>query len=81
MEQVLQNINKFNRSLEGIIAVGAIHLEDIFRHGRSFTEAIRVQVGNEFSSVEALWSHFENIMAKDPQEDEERVHKEDGDAQ
>lgn len=23
------------------------------------------QVGNEFSSVEALWSHFENVMAKD----------------
>jgi len=26
-------------------------------------------VGNEFSSVEALWSHLENIMAKEePQE-------------
>ena len=25
-----------------------------------------VQVGNEFSSVEALWSQFENVMAKDP---------------
>ena len=24
-----------------------------------------VQVGNEFSSVEALWSQFENVMAKD----------------
>ncbi|GFP54176.1 hypothetical protein TASIC1_0003055400 [Trichoderma asperellum] len=23
------------------------------------------QVGNEFSSVEALWSQFENVMAKD----------------
>ncbi|KAM0170256.1 hypothetical protein ACHAPF_009239 [Botrytis cinerea] len=23
-------------------------------------------VGNEFSSVEALWSQFENVMAKDP---------------
>lgn len=27
-----------------------------------------VQVGNEFSSVEALWSQFENVMAKDPEE-------------
>lgn len=26
------------------------------------------QVGNEFSSVEALWSQFENVMAKDPEE-------------
>jgi DASH complex subunit DAD1 len=24
-------------------------------------------VGNEFSSVEALWSQFENVMAKDPE--------------
>ncbi|KAH8816246.1 DASH complex subunit Dad1-domain-containing protein [Xylogone sp. PMI_703] len=42
-EHVLANINKLNRSLEGVIAVG-----------------------NEFSSVEALWSQFENVMAKDP---------------
>ena len=40
LESVLQNINKLNRSLEGVIAVG-----------------------NEFSSVEALWSQFENVMA------------------
>jgi DASH complex subunit DAD1 len=26
-------------------------------------------VGNEFSSVEALWSQFENVMAKDLEED------------
>ncbi|KAK4095188.1 hypothetical protein Purlil1_884 [Purpureocillium lilacinum] len=41
-EHVLANINKLNRSLEAVIAVG-----------------------NEFSSVEALWSQFENVMAKD----------------
>ncbi|KAM0669366.1 hypothetical protein ACQRIT_004418 [Beauveria bassiana] len=41
-EQVLGNINKLNRSLESIIAVG-----------------------NEFSSVETLWSQFENVMGKD----------------
>lgn len=27
------------------------------------------QVGNEFSSVEALWSQFENVMAKDPEDE------------
>ncbi|TAQ85697.1 hypothetical protein B7494_g5969 [Chlorociboria aeruginascens] len=43
-EHVLANINKLNRSLEGVIAVG-----------------------NEFSSVEALWSQFENVMAIDPE--------------
>jgi len=41
-EHVLANINKLNRSLEGVIAVG-----------------------NEFSSVEALWSQFESVMAKE----------------
>ncbi len=25
-------------------------------------------MGNEFSSVEALWSQFENVMAKDPED-------------
>lgn len=32
---------------------------------------MRVQVGNEFGAVEALWSQFENVMAKDPGEGEE----------
>ncbi|KAI0153911.1 DASH complex subunit Dad1-domain-containing protein [Pestalotiopsis sp. NC0098] len=45
-EHVLANINKLNRNLEGVIAVG-----------------------NEFSSVEALWSQFENVMAKEPEDD------------
>ena len=31
---------------------------------RSFTYDV-TQVGNEFGSVEALWSQFENVMAKD----------------
>ncbi|CRK37472.1 hypothetical protein BN1723_004648, partial [Verticillium longisporum] len=45
-EHVLANINKLNRSLEAVTAVG-----------------------NEFSSVEALWSQFENVMAKEPADD------------
>ncbi|KAL8974119.1 MAG: hypothetical protein Q9197_001632 [Variospora fuerteventurae] len=48
MEQVLHNINKLNRSLEGVIAVG-----------------------NEFGAVEALWSQFENVMAKQPEQGED----------
>jgi DASH complex subunit DAD1 len=32
------------------------------------------QVGNEFSSVEALWSQFENVMAKDPDAEGEGLH-------
>ena len=30
-----------------------------------------MQVGNEFGSVEALWSQFENVMAKDSERAEE----------
>ncbi|KAK4173503.1 DASH complex subunit Dad1-domain-containing protein [Triangularia setosa] len=48
-EHVLANINKLNRSLEAVIAVG-----------------------NEFSSVEALWSTFENVMAKEEDTEEGR---------
>ncbi|KAL2813900.1 DASH complex subunit Dad1-domain-containing protein [Aspergillus granulosus] len=48
MEQVLQNINRLNRNLESIIAVG-----------------------NEFGSVEALWSQFENFMGRPREEIEE----------
>ncbi|CAL5870880.1 uncharacterized protein PFLUO_LOCUS5121 [Penicillium psychrofluorescens] len=48
MEQVLQNINRLNRNLESVIAVG-----------------------NEFGSVEALWSQFENFMGRPEGEGEE----------
>ncbi|CRG83782.1 hypothetical protein PISL3812_01138 [Talaromyces islandicus] len=46
MESVLQNINRLNRNLESIIAVG-----------------------NEFSSVEALWSQFEHFMGPEDEKD------------
>ncbi|KAK9848725.1 hypothetical protein MYU51_015493 [Penicillium brevicompactum] len=49
MEQVLQNMNRLNRNLESVIAVG-----------------------NEFSSVEALWSQFENFMGRPEEEVEEQ---------
>ncbi|OGM39862.1 DASH complex subunit DAD1 [Aspergillus bombycis] len=67
MEQVLQNINRLNRNLESIVAVG-----------------------NEFSSVEALWSQFENFMGRpeekaesgvkekeEPREDQSELHEHD----
>ncbi|OQE32875.1 hypothetical protein PENFLA_c001G07271 [Penicillium flavigenum] len=48
MEQVLQNMNRLNRNLESVIAVG-----------------------NEFGSVEALWSQFENFMGRPEEQGEE----------
>lgn len=66
MENVLQNINKLNRSLEGVIAVCAVW-EVVMYH------ALRGdQVGNEFSQVEGLWSQFENVMAKEPEKEENK---------
>ncbi|KAI1454768.1 DASH complex subunit Dad1-domain-containing protein [Annulohypoxylon moriforme] len=57
-EHVLANINKLNRSLEAVVAVG-----------------------NEFSSVEALWSQFENVMAKDPEDGKTGSEGEEGQGQ
>ncbi|RKF80210.1 hypothetical protein GcM3_048011 [Golovinomyces cichoracearum] len=50
MELVLTNMNKLNRTLEGVITIG-----------------------HEFASVEALWSTFENVMAKDVDNPQESV--------
>jgi DASH complex subunit DAD1 len=37
-----------------------------------------LQVGNEFSSVEALWSQFENVMVKDPDAEAQAAEDEEG---
>ncbi|KAF4214195.1 hypothetical protein CNMCM8980_006880 [Aspergillus fumigatiaffinis] len=55
MEQVLQNINRLNRNLESIIAVG-----------------------NEFSSVEALWSQFENFMGRSEENEQNGTRQGEG---
>ncbi|PSN61840.1 DASH complex, subunit Dad1, partial [Corynespora cassiicola Philippines] len=49
-------ISEIAQSLEHV-------LQNINRLNRSLEEVI--QVGNEFAPVESLWSHFENVMAKD----------------
>ncbi|KAG9239181.1 hypothetical protein BJ875DRAFT_244652 [Amylocarpus encephaloides] len=64
-EHVLHNINKLNRSLEGVIAVSLLSVSEM-RAVKTRLTIPNSQVGNEFSSVEALWSTFENVMAKDP---------------
>ncbi|KAI8243995.1 DASH complex subunit DAD1 [Colletotrichum sp. SAR 10_99] len=53
--------------LIGEIAMSFEHvLANINKLNRSL-EAV-ITVGNEFSSVEALWSQFENVMAKEPEQ-------------
>ncbi|KAF1919826.1 DASH complex subunit Dad1-domain-containing protein [Ampelomyces quisqualis] len=41
-------------------------LQNINKLNRSLEEV--TSVGNEFAPVESLWSHFENVMAKDAAE-------------
>lgn len=51
-------------------------LQNINKLNRSLEEV--TQVGNEFTPVEALWSHFENVMAKDPNEQREGGEHQEG---
>ena len=44
-------------------------LQNINKLNRSLEEV--TSVGNEFAPVESLWSHFENVMAKDPSDQQE----------
>lgn len=63
LENVLQNMNRLNRSLEGVIAVwSGLNIE----HTNMTLTSMR-QVGHEFSQVEGLWSQFENVMANQPE--------------
>ncbi|KAK2735402.1 5-oxoprolinase [Colletotrichum kahawae] len=65
--------------LIGEIATSFEHvLANINKLNRSL-EAV-ITVGNEFSSVEALWSQFENVMAKEPEQPKEGEGSNDGDA-
>ncbi|KAI6778777.1 uncharacterized protein J7T54_007430 [Emericellopsis cladophorae] len=65
------------------IAVSFEHvLANINRLNRSLESVITV--GNEFSSVEALWSQFENVMAKDDKGDaqqQQQQRKDEGHAE
>ena len=83
---MLQNINKLNRSLEGVIAVRIRIFSVEFTDGFADLGSI-AQVGNEFGAVEALWSQFEGVMAQEPgdpdgkEEDEKRGEEEDAGAE
>ncbi|OJJ03145.1 hypothetical protein ASPVEDRAFT_42658 [Aspergillus versicolor CBS 583.65] len=58
------------------IAVGMEQvLQNINRLNRNLESVI--SVGNEFGSVEALWSQFENFMGR-PQEEVEQAHGSSG---
>ncbi|KAK3955881.1 DASH complex subunit Dad1-domain-containing protein [Pseudoneurospora amorphoporcata] len=63
-------------ALVGEIANSFEHvLANINKLNRSL-EAV-ITVGNEFSSVEALWSQFENVMAKDAEEQTQQTQQQE----
>jgi DASH complex subunit DAD1 len=54
-------------------------LQNINKLNRSLEEV--TQVGNEFAPVESLWSHFENVMAKEPSETQEGAAENEGEGE
>ncbi|THZ72712.1 hypothetical protein D6C84_09899 [Aureobasidium pullulans] len=70
LEQVLQNMNTLNRSLESVIAVRLPQLpllEYLDARRPPARRPYAARVGNEFGQVEGLWSMFENVMAQQQQ--------------
>jgi DASH complex subunit DAD1 len=54
-------------------------LQNINKLNRSLEEV--TQVGNEFAPVESLWSHFENVMAKDASEAQDGAGETEGEGE
>ena len=67
----ISNTHRCMLSQERLTALQSLELvlQNINKLNRSLEEI--TQVGTEFAPVESLWSHFENVMAKNPNENEE----------
>ncbi|KAI1110647.1 DASH complex subunit Dad1-domain-containing protein [Nemania sp. NC0429] len=65
----------FEQQREALIGEIAMSFEHVLANINKLNRSLEavVTVGNEFSSVEALWSQFENVMAKDEEEDQDPV--------
>ncbi|KAK0705099.1 DASH complex subunit Dad1-domain-containing protein [Lasiosphaeris hirsuta] len=69
----------FEQQREELMAEIAMSFEHVLANINKLNRSLEavVTVGNEFSSVEALWSQFENVMAKDPEEANKSEHEGD----
>ncbi|MCJ1486344.1 hypothetical protein MMC06_006521 [Schaereria dolodes] len=67
----------YERQRDALVREIGVSLEHVLQNINTLNRSLEgvIAVGNEFGSVEALWSQFENVMAKDP--DTERDTKED----
>ncbi|KFA66147.1 hypothetical protein S40285_03383 [Stachybotrys chlorohalonatus IBT 40285] len=57
----------FEQQREALIGEIAMNFEHVLANINKLNRSLEavITVGNEFSSVEALWSQFENVMAKE----------------
>ncbi|OIW27811.1 hypothetical protein CONLIGDRAFT_682827 [Coniochaeta ligniaria NRRL 30616] len=60
----------FEQQREALIGEIAMSFEHVLANINKLNRSLEavITVGNEFSSVEALWSQFENVMAKEPEQ-------------
>ncbi|KAL2109509.1 hypothetical protein VUR80DRAFT_2351 [Thermomyces stellatus] len=68
----------FEQQREAIIGDIAMSFEHVLANINKLNRSLEaiITVGNEFSSVEALWSQFEGVMGKDGEEGDTKA---DGD--
>ncbi|KAK2600098.1 Dolichyl-diphosphooligosaccharide-protein glycosyltransferase subunit dad1 [Conoideocrella luteorostrata] len=57
----------FEQQREALVSDIAMSLEHVLANINKLNRSLEdvIKMGNDFSSVEALWSQFENVMAKD----------------
>ncbi|KAK1544393.1 DASH complex subunit Dad1 [Colletotrichum paranaense] len=63
----------FEQQREELIGEIAMNFEQVLANINKLNRSLEavITVGNEFSSVEALWSQFENVMAKESEENQQ----------
>ncbi|KKA29734.1 hypothetical protein TD95_003891 [Thielaviopsis punctulata] len=60
----------FEQEREALISDIALSFNNVLTNLNNLNRSLEavIAVGNEFSSVEGLWSQFENVMGKDDEE-------------
>ncbi|OJJ57169.1 hypothetical protein ASPSYDRAFT_47466 [Aspergillus sydowii CBS 593.65] len=69
----------FEQQREELVREIAVGMEQVLQNINRLNRNLEsiISVGNEFGSVEALWSQFENFMGR-PQEEVEQAHGSSG---
>ncbi|KAG9257448.1 DASH complex subunit Dad1-domain-containing protein [Emericellopsis atlantica] len=69
----------FELHREALLSEIAVSFEHVLANINKLNRSLEsvITVGNEFSSVEALWSQFENVMAKEDKGDAQQQQRKD----